>query len=589
MLRERELYFENAPRVDWVLGLAGDIAGCRCDDCRPWGDTYLGLSRELAGLLKASHPSARFLANNTWLSPEESDILVEALREAPDALIDGLVYAPGSDAGSTYGFMPGLEEWQSQWGPLPPGTHPDDAPLVQRAHFASMKGRLAPSGQLTPEYVDITHWKSSQYGMEDQSHPVWLELYLRRSYVPRPRAYAAIIRASLALQAPEGGMIAYSEGIHDDLHKFILSRLLSDPDVHTVGEMVRQYYDVHAGRESAPPLAEATLRMEEWRRTPPGSDGLLQEVMATRLLIEDAVHLIPAPMRPGIDPAGWRVQLLRERAAIDLYTLLKFERQGHLHQEALASLDQIAGSSPLDTSALAQLVSELRSRMHEESPAMTELREEIRQLDDGLDAAIGLRFDTFSRLDIIDMAGLAWLAAEVESALAQGTEAQIRSRLRAVLEYEQEEPGGLWANMGTRDGNSYLTHPRRVRHYHGEGDDSLQERPSRRSYIHTHEEIRWIDMQFPGLDSGRVYRLTLTHPNPSPRFFSKDSPNAYRVLAGPQRLDVGTVRPGASAPQDFTFTLPAGVVSDGTLLLRLEAIEGECRSIAVSEVRLSPQ
>lgn len=590
MLRERELYFQNAPRIDWALVMAGDIAGCRCEDCVPWGETYLDFSKEMARDLTAAHPNARFLVNNTWLSPAEDAVFLAELAGMPTDLIAGYVYAPGSDEGSTYGFMPGLAEWQTPRDPLPPEAHPADAPLIQRAFFRSVQALLGPSGLVTPEYIDITHWKSAQYGMEDQSHPMWLELHLRRSYMPRPRAYTAIIRASLALQPPEGGMMAYSEGVHDDLHKFLLSRLLSDPDEHSTAELVRHYYELYAGPAAAAPLTGATLAMEEWHRTAPGTEGLLEEVQATRAAIEEAVAHIPAPMRPGQDPAGWRVQLLRERAALDLYALMKFDHQHALHRGALATLGDLVDSTPLDRDALRDLVTSARGELHRETPAMEQLREEIGTLDDALNAAIGLRFDTFSRLDVIDTAGLAWLAGEIEASLTAGNETQIRARLRRIINHETVSDGEIWANLGTEEGNRHLLHPGSVRHYYGEGDDSLRERPSRRSYIYTHEAIRSVELRFEGLDSGRDYALTITHPNPSPRFYSKDSANSYDVLAGPGGINVGRVTPAGAGPRDFPFVIPSSAIdTEGRLEIELRAVPGQCRSISISELRLTKQ
>src|SRR5690606_32772774 len=97
MLQERALFFDRAPRIDWVLALAGDIGGCRCVDCRPWGETYLELSTDMAADLKTHHPGARFLVNNTWLSPAEDAVLLQDIAGTTPGLIDGMFYAPGSD------------------------------------------------------------------------------------------------------------------------------------------------------------------------------------------------------------------------------------------------------------------------------------------------------------------------------------------------------------------------------------------------------------------------------------------------------------------------------------------------------------
>jgi hypothetical protein len=583
MLQEREVYFDRAPRIDWVLLLAGDIAGCRCVDCRPWGATYLDLAADMATDLKSHHANARFLINNTWLSPEEDEVLFNDLADIPPSQIDGYFYAPGSDEGSTYGFMPGLEEWQSPQDTPPPGTHPDDLDLAQRRFFRSVRDQLATSGHKSIEYADITHWKNAQYGMEDRSHPLWLELNLRRSYMPRPQAMYSVIAASLAHQDRDGGMMAYSEGVHDDLHKFMLSRMLWNPNDRNARQLVEEYYTYYAGPTVAPVLTDATFAAERWHRSAPSEVGLLNEVRRTRVSLEAAVPSVPAVLRNG-----WRLQLLRERVALDLYSLLKFQQQAELFDDVMEVVTEAAETMPVDVAALNALAQQIDAGIHAETAEMTSLRTEIQQIDDLLNASIGLRFDVFHRLDKIDTAGLVWLRKAITDAIAAPNDATRRARLATAVDYHTGRNALILADLGAPEGKQFLKNPRAVRHYYGEGDESLTSHPAKRSFVYTHEEIAHIDLEFHGLDSSLDHQVVLTHPNPVARFYSKDSPNRYRVLAGPQLLNLGTVSPAgtAGAPQDFTFQVPASAIVDGSLSLRLEQFAGQCRSISVAEIRI---
>ena len=54
-----ETMFRDGPDYDYFTTNSGDVGGCRCDRCMPWGGTYIKLVDEIAALLHKYHPNTK--------------------------------------------------------------------------------------------------------------------------------------------------------------------------------------------------------------------------------------------------------------------------------------------------------------------------------------------------------------------------------------------------------------------------------------------------------------------------------------------------------------------------------------------------
>jgi hypothetical protein len=173
LLQNRQILFQNLPQLDYVLLAAGDIAGCHCSKCEPWGTTYYNLIKDTQAVLKIAKPKAKVVSTNQWFSPAENQSFLSKLESS--SWLGAHCYAPGGSENSGYGWYPPNRSWA-----IYPGLN------ETRSFLRACQKALNPNQQLI-EMIDMTHWKRSQYCLEI-TDPIYAEHYERRSFNPRPRA-----------------------------------------------------------------------------------------------------------------------------------------------------------------------------------------------------------------------------------------------------------------------------------------------------------------------------------------------------------------------------------------------------------------
>ncbi|MCH2209756.1 MAG: hypothetical protein MK110_00520 [Fuerstiella sp.] len=214
-LNERDEVLSRLSRVDHLLVPAGDPGDLHPDQFFPFMDL-------MAPVLRKHHPHAKiwvapqaFRPTNDWL-----EVFYEYINRKPDWL-GGVVFAP--------------------WVKTP---------------IAELRDRIDPSVPLR-RYPDITHSVSAQYPVKNWDLAFALTLH-RECYNPRPLAMKAIHNAFDEYAA---GTISYSEGINDDVNKFVWSGQDWNPDENVI-ETLRDYARLFISPQHADSLAHGYMALE---------------------------------------------------------------------------------------------------------------------------------------------------------------------------------------------------------------------------------------------------------------------------------------------------------------------------------------
>lgn len=228
-IAEREHIFSKLSRIDAVFIPGGDPGGMLPNGLFEWLE-------EIAKILRRYHPAARI-----WLSPQVM-------------YFDSVSWLKGF-----YEQVKRKPEWL---GGIVFGPHVDDSLPELR--------RKIPKQYPIRRYEDITHNFICQYPVANWDLPFALTLG-RESYNPRPLAMKHIhnLMASYA-----NGNIGYSEGINDDVNKFIWLDQDWDPET-SVAHTLRDYARIFIGSDVAEGVARALMAQEEnWNGPMLANEGI---------------------------------------------------------------------------------------------------------------------------------------------------------------------------------------------------------------------------------------------------------------------------------------------------------------------------
>ena len=236
---EREQVFAACPHIDHIFIPGGDPGDLEPDALFAW-------TAEVAEILTAQHRTA-----DIWLSPQAfrlSTHWLEAfyrnVETRPDWL-GGVVYGP----------------WERDDLPTLRDRVPRDLPIRR--------------------YPDITHSLNCQYPVPnwDTSFAVTLG---RECYNPRPEAHQRIHNE---LAEYDCGSLSYSEGINDDINKFVWSDQDWNPLTHveqTLREVARLF--IHA--DGAEEITQCLLAFEEHWVGPVERNRRIPETLARMRRLE---------------------------------------------------------------------------------------------------------------------------------------------------------------------------------------------------------------------------------------------------------------------------------------------------------------
>lgn len=542
-LKEWGEVFASLPRLDAVFVPGGDPGNT------PPG-VLMPLLEKQAAHLRRSHSKAQM-----WVSPQGfgRDWLEEffGLLEQEPEWLGGVVYGPG--------------------------VHIDIAELRRRT----------PQRYPIRHYPDITHTLNCQYPV-----PEWDTAFARTAgrepINPRPRAYAAILQQQLPQTI---GFLAYSEGVNDDVNKFLWSALAWDPAT-PVEEVLRDYAHCFLDDAVAADFANGLLQLEANWQGP-----LLNNprIAATLTLFQKLEQKAGTRVRNN-----WRFQQALYRASYDACVQARLRHETAITAEVRDTLRRLSRQKPRPaaTQALRQATAVLQ-RMQRE-PVAPKLRKRIFALGDDLYRGIRMQMsvklyhaeneERGATLDTLDtpLTDAPWLLAELERIASLPGDAAQWQALEQILHRTDPGPWGCYDDLGDPARQPHLVRGE------GAGDTEFRHTalcafafPDQHPASTPLAWKRWassmygapLEMLYHGLDDSAGYRLRVV--------YAGDPQIRMSLEAGGKMVHPLQERPRPQRAQEFA--VPAGAVRGGTLRLvwRAEAGRGGAEhGCQVAEVML---
>ena len=175
-------------KINWFSHWPYDEGGCTCEKCRPWGGNgYLRLVKELAKQNRVQHPQARVLLGTWTFYDDEFELLYKYLATEDSKWIDALIV-------DAHGDFP----------------------------------KYVLNHKLPREVQIVTFPEISMWGRAPWSG---------FGGIAMPARFERIFRQCERVAT---GFICYSEGIYEDLNKFVVTQLYVDPSRHWQ-DIVREY------------------------------------------------------------------------------------------------------------------------------------------------------------------------------------------------------------------------------------------------------------------------------------------------------------------------------------------------------------
>lgn len=506
-------------------------------------DVLCAFLGRLADVLRGRHPQAELWISGQGFRPPQLAELFRLLQEQQPGWLTGMVYGP----------------WTA-------------------CTLAELREAL-PERYALRLYPDIAHTIHCQFPV-----PAWDPAFAatlgREPINPLPLSQARILRR----MAPGTvGFVTYSEGVNDDVNKFIWTAVGWDPDAD-LGEVLRQYARLLAAPRHADALAQALFALERnWQ-------GPLLTNTQVPLTLEQlqAIERAAAPDEAG----AWRLQSALYRGYYDAYVQRRLVAS--VAREARAG-NWIARSSAAGADAALQGARQaLAAPVDDVAPGW---REHIHGLADRLFAGIGLQLSVSrhrasaeergANLDALDapLGDGPWLAATLDGIAALPTEAERAGALAELSLAHSPGPGGFLDDLGHEGAQPHLVgapvppdDPAFLRSV------LLVPTPAARpgaaplpQLWRTAAETLYgvpLVLAYSHLDPRARYRVRVLYHG---RYRA-----AVSLEAGGIRVH-GPLRPG-DPPTPVTFALPAEATAGGSLVLTWRLEEG--RGIQVAAVWL---
>ncbi|UVI33374.1 hypothetical protein [Paenibacillus spongiae] len=259
ILSNKEMMFSNMPKIDSFWLWPYDQGGCNCPQCTPWPKTFMELSREIAATAGRMFPEMTINISAWWFDAfqtGEDDAFFKYLEEENKQ--------DNSWFKSIFAGAVEVKRWK-QHGRIVPKRHP----IV-----------------LFPE---ISMFDGVPWGSKGSN--------------PAPRKFAA---EYAELRDSIEGAFPYSEGIYEDINKFVWAQLLWHSKTE-IEEMVREYCRFYFGAGVEQQAEQLILDLENV--VTGAEEGLIAGELETR------VDVIGIHMEDWAEQ-GWRWRLLASRCRI---------------------------------------------------------------------------------------------------------------------------------------------------------------------------------------------------------------------------------------------------------------------------------
>ena len=549
-LKEWEEVYRRLPRIDYLFVPGGDPGHTQPKH-------LFALLEKQTALMRKYHPKAQM-----WMSPQSfSKEWIEefyGLIKAEPAWLGGIVYGPQTR---------------------------DDIP--------TLASRI-PKRYPIRHYPDITHSTQAQFAVPD-----WDVAYAvtegREGPNPRPTQERDIFRRYMDVGI---GFLTYSEGVNDDVNKFIWSSLGWNPD-QPVTQTLREFSRYFIGEQYQDAFAQGLMALEQNWVGP----LIANENVDTTFQV---FHDMEEHASPQVK-LNWRFQQALYRAYYDSYVRDRLIYETGLEKQAMEKLRnagrtgsllalQLAGET-IDRGLTAPISQDKRQRIFELAEAMYQSIHAQLSVPKYQALAIGRG----ANLDTVDapITNRVWLTDRIAAIRKLNEEESRLKEIASIVNWTDPGPGGFYDDLGNPSrqphlvpGESYAKDPMFLRSpmtgfsIRGMGSVEGQDQ----SYMHY--PLSWVTvteglydspvkLHYEQLDPKAHYKVRVV--------YAGDNTRPKLRMVADDRFEVHGWLDRPVPFQPVEFDIPAEATSDGVLNLsvsREPATGGAGRGNAVAEVWL---
>jgi len=400
-IEERDTLFSKLKRVDHVFIPGGDPGYLDPETLFSWAE-------QVANVLRRHHPNAK-----VWLSPQ--------VFRSPEWWLNGFLERASKNPPWLGGIVFG--PWEILSLPELRRRLPREIPIRR--------------------YPDITHSYVCQYPVPNWDIAFALT-HGREGINPRPLAEKHI--HNLFCEYAHGS-VSYSEGINDDVNKFVWSDQDWDPDT-PVEDTLRDYVRLFISPDHDDEIAQAILSLEQNWVGPLASNDTVLRTLRRFQCIEAAMDRQAK--------SSYRFKLAFIRAYYDAYIQERLIRERSIERDVYASIDACdrVGSLQAIKQAL-EIIDAIPHRL----PRL-EYRDRCWELSDELFSLIGaqhsverhkaIAWNRGAFMDAIDipLTDAPYLKAKLKEILRFDTESERVKMLHDLLLRADPGPGGFYDSFG---------------------------------------------------------------------------------------------------------------------------------------------
>jgi hypothetical protein len=406
-LKEWEQVYRRLPRIDYLFVPGGDPGHTQ--------PRYLfALLEKQTALLRKYHPKAQM-----WMSPQSfSKEWIEefyGLMKSEPAWLGGIVYGPQTR---------------------------DDIPTV---------AARIPKRYPIRHYPDITHSTQAQFAVPD-----WDVAYAvtegREGPNPRPTQERDIFRRYMDIGI---GFLTYSEGVNDDVNKFIWSGLGWNPDVPVI-HILREFSRYFIGEQYSDPFAQGLMALER---------NWLGPLIANENV--DTTFQVFCDMEKRASPQvklNWRFQQALYRAYYDSYVRDRLLYETSLERKAM---EKLRGAERTGSLLAVQMAGDIVGRAVT-APVSQDKRQRILELAEAMYQSIhaqlsvpkyqALALGRGANLDSVDapVTNRVWLMDRFAEIGKLTDEPARLKEIAGIVNWTDPGPGGFYDDLGNLSRQPHL-------------------------------------------------------------------------------------------------------------------------------------
>ncbi len=459
-----------------------------------------------------------------------------------------------------------------------------------RDSFEKQRARI-PSQFQMQFYPDIAHTMHSQFPVPDWDSAFALSEG-REPIDPRPVDETHIYRHFAALHT---GFITYSEGVNDDVNKFLWLQLgwsAQADTVETLQDYSRYFLGAKIGSLSSDAFADGLIALEWNWRGPVLNNAGIDATLRSFQLLEAAA----SPEQKN----NWRFESALYRAYYDAYIRARLIAETAQEKEAVKSL-----STAPSVGSFAAMQAASRELQIPAPARDADLRAHIFDLADRLFQHVRIQLsvekygassiERGANLDRVDVSlnDRVWLRQQFAEIEKLPKEEERLARLNEIVHWTDPAPGSIYDDLGDPTHEPHLVRgagfdadPELYRSVIDGVADIMPDAGWRYSWV-TYAETLYeqpIEMVYHGLDPHRPYKVRITYAGESYTL-------PIRLVAN-DTIEIHPPLLRASNPETLEFAIPAEATRDGNLDLkwtRPDGIGGGGRGHQVAEVWLIPR